>query len=981
MLLIIIAFLVNVLIETSVSFSVEVPGDPIEARIGSTVILPCWISPPENAEALEIRWYRHDQFNNPVLLYNHGKIQDIQEESYRHRSSLTRRSDQSGGLKDGDVSLRLENLRVQDEGSFRCYVSGDSSYGSEEMLLKITAVGSTPVLVPKPLDDGHVNISCRSSGWYPKPSITWSSADERVLRPGGSSHSRGEDEMFSVHSWTVISLSDAQLVSCSLSIRTGEFKESRIDVQAVISTDSSGLWKALFFTFLVFALLGLVGLIFYKDRKKKTGKKPVKEVVGDKSVEKWRKHAVTITIDPERSHPDLKVKDCKMMRDSARYHHTGDGFPYELCAFGAQRFTSGLHYWEVELAQRCTPPKNYWLIGVAKDGSFTSRKRSALTPSAGFWFLCSDGPNGFYTNTDPPVKLSLTPRPERLGVLLDYDEGQLSFYNVTESKHLLTISSRFSGPVVPLFNPGVGDQGVLKILDCPEPVESAVEFNQPLLNNSSDAYMLSIIVVLLNLFIETSVSFSVEVPGDPIEARIGSTVILPCWISPPENAEALEIRWYRHEQFNNPVLLYNHGKIQDIQEESYRNRSSLTRRSDQSGGLKDGDVSLRLKKLRVQDEGSFHCYVSGDSSYGSEEMLLKIRAVGSTPVLVPKPLDDGHVNISCRSSGWYPKPSITWSSADERVLRPGGSSHSRGEDEMFSVHSWTVISLSDAQLVSCSLSIRTGEFKESRIGVQAVISTDSSGPWKALFLTFLVFALLGLVGLILYKYRHKLTDSKDEMTTKTENHKVVGDINLEHLRKHAVTITIDPEHSHSDLKVKDCKMMRDGPNYSPSGDGFPYELCAFGAQRFTSGLHYWEVELAQRGISPKNYWLIGVAKDGSFPSRERSALTPSAGFWFLCSDGPNGFYTNTDPPVKLSLTPRPERLGVLFDYDDGQLSFYNVTESKHLLTISSRFSGPVVPLFNPGVGDQGVLEILDCPEPVESAVDSSQPLLNNSSDA
>ncbi|XP_043100984.1 butyrophilin subfamily 1 member A1-like [Puntigrus tetrazona] len=395
-----------------------------------------------------------------------------------------------------------------------------------------------------------------------------------------------------------------------------------------------------------------------------------------------------------------------------------------------------------------------------------------------------------------------------------------------------------------------------------------------------------IIALLVELLIHTSVSFSVEVPGDPIEARIGSTVILPCWISPPENAEALEIRWYRHDQFNNPIVFYRDGKIQDIQE-CFKNRSSLSPRSDQSGGLKDGDVSLRLEKLTFQDEGSFHCYVSGDSSYGSKVVDLKI--------------------------------------------------------------------------------------------------TDSLGPWKALFFSVLVFALLGLVGLILYKYRHKLTGKqpadeicKEELLKKLTKE---GDINIDELRKHAVEVTIDSEHSHPGLTLFDSKIMRDGPEYSPSGDGFPYELCAFGAQRFTSGLHYWEVELARRCTPPKNYWLIGVAKDGSFTSRKRSALTPSAGFWFLCSDGPNGFYTNTDPPVKLSLTPRPERLGVLFDYDDGQLSFYNVTESKHLLTISSRFSGPVVPLFNPGVGDQGVLKILDCPEPVESAVEFNQPLLNNSSDA
>ncbi|XP_048039403.1 butyrophilin subfamily 1 member A1-like [Megalobrama amblycephala] len=403
MLLIIITLLLNLLIQTSVSFTVVVPRDEIVAHVGSTVTLPCWISPPEKAEALEIRWYRHDQFSNPVLFYQHGKIQDLQEESYRNRTSLTQWSDQSGGLKDGDVSLRLEKLRVQDEGSFHCYMSGESAYDSGKVVLKITD-----------------------------------------------------------------------------------------------PPDSSDLWKTLFFTLLICALLGLViGLILYKYRHKLTVKKPkdqicedvlmeklTKEVEGEINIEELRKHAVQITIHQQYVSTYLKVsKDRNMVWNSKEYKHTGEGFPYKLYAFGAQIFTSGRHYWEVSLARPPNPPKNYWLIGVAKDESFRSKDKS-VTPSNGYWFLCSDGPKGFYINSDPPVKLSLTPRPERLGVLLDYDDGQLSFYNVKEKKHLLTMSTRFTGSVVPLFNPGVGDKSRLKILDCPKHPESPEESSQPLLNNS-----------------------------------------------------------------------------------------------------------------------------------------------------------------------------------------------------------------------------------------------------------------------------------------------------------------------------------------------------------------------------------------------------------------------------------------------------------------------------------------------------------------
>ncbi|XP_067256978.1 butyrophilin subfamily 2 member A2-like [Chanodichthys erythropterus] len=521
--------------------------------------------------------------------------------------------------------------------------------------------------------------------------------------------------------------------------------------------------------------------------------------------------------------------------------------------------------------------------------------------------------------------------------------------------------------------------------------------------------MLSIFIALLvNLFIETSVSFTVVVPRDQIVAHVGSTVTLPCWISPPENAEALEIRWYRHDQFSNPVLFYKHGKIQDLQEESYRNRTSLTRCSGQSGGLKDGDVSLQLEKLTVQDEGSFHCYVSGESTYGSQEMVLKITALGSAPVLFPQPLYDGRVNISCRSSGWYPEPNIMWRSDERTALRPGGASRRHGADKMFSVHSWTVVSHSDTQLVSCSMSLKTGEFREGRLNIQAIISSGSSDPWMALFFIILIIAL-GLVGLILYKYRHKLTGKKtakkvcedesmagltavkDTNTEELEKDKVcedepmekltkevVGDVNIEELRKHADQISIVREKLNQHLIVtEDCKTVRNNPDFKHNIKGFSYHLCAFGAQRFTSGRHYWEVSLAQEDTDPKNYWLIGVMRHGRV--RMNKSVTPSNGFWFLCSDGPNGFNTSSDPPVKLSLTPRPERLGVLFDYDDGQLSFYNVKEKKHLLTMSTRFTGSVVPLFNPGVGDQSTLKILDCPKPVESPEESSQPLLINSS--
>ncbi|KAI7790739.1 putative butyrophilin subfamily 2 member A2-like [Triplophysa rosa] len=455
---------------------------------------------------------------------------------------------------------------------------------------------------------------------------------------------------------------------------------------------------------------------------------------------------------------------------------------------------------------------------------------------------------------------------------------------------------------------------------------------------------------------------SVEVLPGQIAGGVGLTVTLPCWISPQTDAGTLEIRWYRPERYDTPVLFYRDGKIQAVQEERYRNRSSLSRRSALSNGLKDGDVSLRLDNLTLQDGGVFYCYVSGDW-YDSQAVTLLISALGRTPVLSPQPVNDTHVNVSCRSSGWFPEPSVVWMSDGRRLVSAGRVSHSHGADGTFSVHGWTLVSLSDTPQVFCLLSLSSGEEREGAVDVQA-FRPSPSGPWKALFLTVGICALLGLLGFVLFKHRDRLTDCNDE---------------IKKLRRNAEVITLDCQSKHPDLKISaDLKAVRDPISYQRRGDKFPYELCVYAAKKFSIGQHYWEVELGQKETTPKNCWLIGVAKVGNYWSADKSGLSPSNGFWFVCSDGPKGFYTNTEPPVTLSLAPRPQRVGVLLEYDAGQLSFYDVTEGKHLLTISSTFSGTVVPLFNPGVGDTSPLRIVDLPKPEESPAESSEPLLQDS---
>lgn len=178
---------------------------------------------------------------------------------------------------------------------------------------------------------------------------------------------------------------------------------------------------------------------------------------------------VTITLDEDSSKKDdLKFnKQSNLVRDAdeAANKYKGHGFPYNLCVRGKETFSSGRAYWEVGLKQARVPPKKSWLIGVAKASCTISDKNSDFTPSNGFWFLCSEPENGLYINTEPKISLQLDTALECVGVLLDFDNSKLSFYDATDKVHLLTMRPNFGGSVVPLFNPGIGDKSPLQIIN------------------------------------------------------------------------------------------------------------------------------------------------------------------------------------------------------------------------------------------------------------------------------------------------------------------------------------------------------------------------------------------------------------------------------------------------------------------------------------------------------------------------------------
>ncbi|KAF4071392.1 hypothetical protein AMELA_G00272710 [Ameiurus melas] len=363
-----VVFLGSRLIMASDVITVNCSETVIMGQYGSSVVLPCWLTPEMNAEALEIRWYRPGQFKSPLLFYQNSKI-ITDYNTYKNRSSLTLRNPQSTGLKQGDISLRLDNLGLSDIGIFHCYVTGDKSYHEKTVTLNLTALGSLPFLSLKDHHDS-VNLSCSSCGWFPQPSLLWKSTTEKgeaLSDPRSHIYSRQENGLFCVYSWVILSSSVSNSISCSVSLSEDKERDVSLDLGARLSVDNSVVWKILFTLVCVLVLTGIALLLY---RKYKPGYKPVSTDESDTNLEVLRKSAVTIKLDMENCNKHYLKFNSQgdMVRDApeAAVEYGGHGFPYELCVRGRDVLRSGRSYWEVGLKITNVPPTKSWLIGVTK---------------------------------------------------------------------------------------------------------------------------------------------------------------------------------------------------------------------------------------------------------------------------------------------------------------------------------------------------------------------------------------------------------------------------------------------------------------------------------------------------------------------------------------------------------------------------------------------------------------------------------------
>ncbi|XP_067435634.1 pyrin-like isoform X2 [Thunnus thynnus] len=224
--------------------------------------------------------------------------------------------------------------------------------------------------------------------------------------------------------------------------------------------------------------------------------------------------------------------------------------------------------------------------------------------------------------------------------------------------------------------------------------------------------------------------------------------------------------------------------------------------------------------------------------------------------------------------------------------------------------------------------------KNPDLQVSALTSLDESRDWKHLTVdTSFSFGTLRATTSVMMEQIHQKLEK-------------LSSVELKRIPAFAVDVKLDPTSAHQCLVLSpDGKRVRDGGKNQPAPDSpkrFDLYGSILGLNRLTTGKSYWEVE-----VSNKTGWDLGVAR-GDANRKGELSLNPDNGYWALVHYEGKKYAALTAPPVPLTLKEKPRKVGVFVAYEEGLVSFYDVTAQSHIYSFTNcSFRDEILPYFSP----------------------------------
>ncbi|KAM7019152.1 butyrophilin subfamily 1 member A1-like [Tautogolabrus adspersus] len=205
-------------------------------------------------------------------------------------------------------------------------------------------------------------------------------------------------------------------------------------------------------------------------------------------------------------------------------------------------------------------------------------------------------------------------------------------------------------------------------------------------------------VVFLVLLHSCRAQSEVMVPSQPVVSLVGEDVILPCHLDPVINAFDMTLEWARPDLNPRFVLVWRQGEeLETKKHPSFRGRTSAF-----IDELEKGNVSLKLSKVKVSDEGGYKCFMPALFKFSIVQLVV---GVVSSPVVQVTKNNNG-VLLECESAGWYPEPEMFWLDGEENLLYAEPTETVRGPDGLYTVSSTVTVEKRHGRNFTCRVTQR-----------------------------------------------------------------------------------------------------------------------------------------------------------------------------------------------------------------------------------------------------------------------------------
>ncbi|KAF5915595.1 hypothetical protein HPG69_012760 [Diceros bicornis minor] len=323
-------------------------------------------------------------------------------------------------------------------------------------------------------------------------------------------------------------------------------------------------------------------------------------------------------------------------------------------------------------------------------------------------------------------------------------------------------------------------------------------------------------ILLLQVSMWGSDSFSVIGPSEPIVAMLGADTVLPCRVTPAMSVENTELRWFRSE-FSEAVYVY-----QDRMEQA-------------------GEQLVDFK--------------------GSAELVKDYITEGRVAVRIHK--DEG-IRLTCTGKGWFPQPEVQWKDTRGEKIPSLSEDETQDDDGFFQIEASLIVRDSSKREVFCSM--KNPFFGQEQVATISIPETlfPRTSPWKIAFaVTFIILEIfVGAVVFLAWKGRQekkRAWEAKEEKVKECKAKVRRKELYQQDWRKaelyadwrkeqfKAVAVTLDPDVAHPNFIVsesgKHASLIQNVPRNcdAPTRQGQGESETIFsvlGQNCFTGGRHY-----------------------------------------------------------------------------------------------------------------------------------------------